>query len=412
MNARGEQPAVAKAGELVSRDKAIQRFLAAPLPSQKEEAWRFTPPELFFDERLPQFLQARVTSEDEKLLPAPPDLGIAVVSDALPPSTFADALPDGVTFSREATIAAASAPTPAPADKFGLLLNAVAPQSFALEVAENTEMSAPLLVHSPLAADGIRAAETAVHVGAGASAHLVVWLNGGASDARYFGSFAVGLAASSQLALAIVQATDATARIFQRLRFELHESARLELTLINLGARAVRQEMLVDIRGRHADANIKGLSLTRGEQHHDLHSTQVHSAPEATSHLRYKQVLLHQARAVFDGMVQVLPKMHGSDAYQECHTLLLSPQARVHTVPRLEIATDDVRCGHGATVKELSPAEVFYLRSRGIREATARQLLVTGFLKEISRSLAPKALEEHIHQLIGPSLAEAMNENS
>lgn len=394
---------------LEANDDELERALAAPLPSPKQEAWRFTRPELLFDEQTHRLLRNPPSKGNGKALPTLPELGACVITDADPECGVK--LPPGASLKfvpvNEVSDEGGAEPS---LDKFDLLLNAVASRALILTGAKGTELSSPLLLRSPLLAAAIRGAVVQLTMEDSASGEFILWLDGGAESARYFGRCLIQLAAGAKLNAVVVQVADQSARMLQRLHFELGERAQLQLTLINLGAEVARQEIAVELAGAEANAQVRGFALAQGTQHFDLHSMQVHRAPQAVSHLRYKQVLLHETHAVFDGMVQVLAGMHGSDAYQECHTLLLSEKARVHTIPRLEIATHDVRCGHGATVKRLSPAEVFYLRSRGLRERVAKWLLTSGFLREILAGLKPQPLFEHLDGMLERSLAEQIGE--
>jgi len=407
MAKRGSTRGKSKSAKGAAEGDARKRFLDASLPSPKDEAWRFTHPELLFDERTRRLVEQPPTEGNGRALPSLPELGFPVLADDAVPSAETAPLPDGVTFealpSREVPFMESA---DMPPDKFDLLIDARALNPIALTVAGDAQLPSPLLLRSSLPSGALKAAVGAIDLKESASAQLVLWLDGGSDGGRYFGRHLVKLASGAKLSAVIVQAADGSARLLQRLRIQLAEAARLRLLLVNLGAEVARQELHLDIVGSQAEAEVRGFALARGKQRRDLHSTAVHRAPQAESRLRYKQVLLDESRAVFDGMVQVLAGMHGTDAYQECHTLLLSEQARVHAIPRLEIATHDVRCGHGATVKRLSPAEVFYLRSRGLREPAAKWLLTGGFLKEVIAGPEPAALTEHLDQMLDARLAE------
>ena len=88
----------------------------------------------------------------------------------------------------------------------------------------------------------------------------------------------------------------------------------------------------------------------------------------------------------------VYPGAAGTDARQQNHNLLLSRDAVVDTKPTLEIFHDDVKCAHGATVGRLDDTALFYLRSRGIGAAQARELLVRAFAREVSDRVPVEAL--------------------
>jgi Fe-S cluster assembly protein SufD len=117
-------------------------------------------------------------------------------------------------------------------------------------------------------------------------------------------------------------------------------------------------------------------------QHADTTTALDHAAPDCASRQTYKTVLLGRSRGVFQGKILVRQVAQKTDGYQMNQALLLSPEAEIDSKPQLEIYADDVKCSHGATVGELDPEQLFFLRSRGIREAEARAILVEAFLTE------------------------------
>ena len=121
-----------------------------------------------------------------------------------------------------------------------------------------------------------------------------------------------------------------------------------------------------------------------------------------TSGALAKGVLDGEATGVFQGKVIVAPHAQKSDAKQMSNALLLSRDAAMNAKPELEIYADDVQCAHGSTIGELDGDALFYLRSRGIEEQTARQMLISAFLgdvlEQISHEVARDALTERATQ--------------
>ena len=171
--------------------------------------------------------------------------------------------------------------------------------------------------------------------------------------------------------------------------FHLHQTsarigagASLEGFTLSLGGRLVRNEIKLSLDGRGAACRLNGAYALGLEQHCDNTSVIDHIGLETTSRQVYKGVLDDRARAVFQGRIAVRPGAQGTDGHQLNKTLLLSDQAEIDTKPELEINADDVKCSHGATAGELEEDALFYLRSRGIPEDEARDVLVQAFLDE------------------------------
>lgn len=174
--------------------------------------------------------------------------------------------------------------------------------------------------------------------------------------------------------------------------------ARITSVNASLGSRRARLENVVRIEGPGADVRLYGISVSDGEQEFDQRTLQVHAAGSATSDLLFKNALLGKSRTIFSGLIKVAPDAQKTDAYQTNRNLLLSPDAEANSLPGLEIEANDVKCSHGATTGQIDPAELFYLRARGIPLESAQELLAFGFLEEIVGKVAHAGLAEVLRQ--------------
>ncbi len=147
-----------------------------------------------------------------------------------------------------------------------------------------------------------------------------------------------------------------------------------------------------------------GLYLVDRSQHVDSQVFIDHAAPDCTSNQLYKGIIDDQARAVFSGKVLVRKDAQRTLAYQNNKNLLLTDDARANTQPHLEIYADDVKCSHGATVGQLNPEAMFYLRSRGLCERTARQLMMYAFAMEVIEKINIEALIHRLDQMVDKRL--------
>ena len=171
------------------------------------------------------------------------------------------------------------------------------------------------------------------------------------------------------------------------------------------GGALSRTDITTTLDAESCDTALTGLYMVEGRQHVDHHTCIDHAKPRGTSRELYKGVLDGAARAVFNGKVIVRPDAQQTDAHQSNRNLLLSEGAEVDTKPQLEIYADDVKCSHGATVGQLDDNQIFYLRSRGVDETTARQVLVRAFADEIIERCGIVPLRERLKQLLADRLA-------
>lgn len=155
-----------------------------------------------------------------------------------------------------------------------------------------------------------------------------------------------------------------------------------------------RNEITVALQGMMAQTSLQGAMLLRGSAHADTTTRIIHEQPHGTSRQIYKSVLADKAHGVFQGKVIVKPQAQKTDGYQLSRALLLSDQAEMDAKPELEIYADDVKCSHGSTVGDLDAEALFYLRSRGIDQHTARAMLVNAFVSELVDSLPAGAVRD------------------
>ncbi|MEM7697044.1 MAG: SufD family Fe-S cluster assembly protein [Verrucomicrobiota bacterium] len=172
--------------------------------------------------------------------------------------------------------------------------------------------------------------------------------------------------------------------------------SQVKAAFVNLGAAWVRQESINRMLETGSDTRILGANLVNGIQEYDQRTLQVHEAQHTTSDLLFKNALYDEARAIFGGLIQVLPGSHHTDSYQTCRNLLGSDQAEANAMPGLEIDADQVKCSHGSTSGQISDEEIFYLRARGIPAEQARKMISIGFLNEAISKLNDPGVKEHL----------------
>jgi Fe-S cluster assembly protein SufD len=173
---------------------------------------------------------------------------------------------------------------------------------------------------------------------------------------------------------------------------------------ISLNGAIVRNNLNIVLDAEHCEAHIYGLYFQDGRSHIDNHTVVDNVKPNCYSNELYKGIMNDAASAVFNGKIFVRPQAQKTNAYQSNKNVLLSNDASVNSKPQLEIFADDVKCSHGCTVGQLDEDALFYLQSRGIRENTARSLLVRAFATDILEHIKPEPVRRHVEQLISKRL--------
>lgn len=187
-------------------------------------------------------------------------------------------------------------------------------------------------------------------------------------------------------------------------RARLEKDSRLKLFNVTLGGRFSKTRVEASLVGQGAEAELKAIYFASGEQFFDFHTLQDHQVGNTRSDLLFKGALQDVARTVYAGLIRIEKGAARSDAYQANRNLVLSDHAKATSIPMLEIDNNDVRCTHGATVGPVDPEHLFYLRSRGIPEATAKRMLIQGFFGDVldripfehARNLVEAELESRI----------------
>ena len=159
--------------------------------------------------------------------------------------------------------------------------------------------------------------------------------------------------------------------------------ARIEWVTLLLGGQVSKMMVSCDVHEPNANAYLSGLFFANDRQHVDQRTLQLHTAPNTYSNLLYKGAVKDQGHSVYQGIIDAAPGAIKVDAYQMNNNLILTEGARADSLPGLEIDADDLKCSHGATFGNLDESQLFYLRSRGLSEAEARQLLVMAFFEEV-----------------------------
>jgi len=180
----------------------------------------------------------------------------------------------------------------------------------------------------------------------------------------------------------------------------LAHASRYQAVSVSLGARISRYDLNVLQAAEGTECSVDGLALITDRQLADTHSMIDHAHPHGVSRQLHKCIADGASHAVFNGKIMVRHGAQRTDSSQSSRNLLLTAKARVDTKPQLEIFADDVKCAHGATVGQLDAEEVFYLRSRGLSELTARNLLTYAFGAEIIDRIPVATLKHTLEQTV------------
>ncbi|MGH9716462.1 MAG: Fe-S cluster assembly protein SufD [Candidatus Acidiferrales bacterium] len=198
----------------------------------------------------------------------------------------------------------------------------------------------------------------------------------------------------------MIEREDVQAFNVSTLRIQQGRAADVSSHSVLMGAALVRNNVHPVLAGEGGECLINGLFVGGERQHLDNYMLVEHASPHCGSRQFYNGILTGHAHGVFHGRIIVHKDAQKTDAKQTNRNLLLSDTAQIDTKPQLEIYADDVKCTHGATIGQIEEDALFYLRSRGIDEASARRLLLMAFANECLDRMKEGPARTHVNSLI------------
>jgi Fe-S cluster assembly protein SufD len=355
-----------------------------PVPTGREEIWRFTPLK-----RLGGILEG--AASDAHL-------------------TWETSLPEGVTL-REITAAEArELGEMMPADRPSALAVANAGAAMLLDVPAELEASEPVVVklHGTSPEDLVWG-HLVVRVGNHASVALVIEHSGAA---RYAATTSLLVGDGAQVTAVTIQDWDDEAVHLGRDAIRVGRDATVRHSAISFGG-LVRLNTEVVYDGPGGEAELLGLYFADEGQHLEHRLFVDHNAPRTRSNVDYKGALQGEgAHAVWIGDVLIRKVAEGIETYESNRNLVLTDGCRADSVPNLEIETGEIEgAGHASTTGRFDDQQLFYLQSRGIDADEARRLVVHGFFADIIKKIGVPSLEERLLATVEGELEKNVGAN-
>ena len=402
------------------RAKGRDRFETIGLPTQRHEDWKYT------DVRPITRHEYRLAGFDEPVqapnIPAVDDLDairLVVIDgrvrtelstlEALPPGVHLRALADAIEEAPDSVRPWLGAALPADSHGFAALNDAFVNDGACLRVDDGVVVEQPVeIVFMVGAADQAPLVQprNLLVVGKGAEINIIERYVAATDTGPYLNNVITELFLDERANVELTRLQEEGERaghvggLFVRQR----ASSVCRLNTVSLDGMMIRNDLRAFLDEPGAECRLRGLALGGGRQHIDNHTVVEHRVERCTSREFYKAVLDDRARSVFHGRIIVHVDAQKTDSEQQNENLLLSRDAEVDTKPQLEIYADDVKCSHGATVGQLDEDAVYYLRTRGVDEASARALLTVAFADAAIEGVSDDALRAHIDRRIRQKL--------
>lgn len=334
-----------------------------------------------------------------------------VMNDSfIPTRSLADRLPQGVRFM---SLRAAAAEMPqlvapclqlpghTPMDRLNELL---LQDGVLVYIPAGTHLTKPLqlvnIFSAPIDLMAIR--RVLVIVGEGASGQMLVCDHTQDHQHRYMSLQAITIKLEQGARFDfydLEEASPLTSR-YSSLYASLEQESRLTVNGSTLSGGLTRNDYTVDLNGERSEARLAGMVIAGGSQVTDNSSLVRHHGRHTHSDQLFKYVLDGEASGAFEGLIVVDEEAKFTEAYQSNRNILASPQARMHTRPQLEIYCDDVKCSHGAATGQLDARALFYMRTRGIPEQQARNMLQQAFMADVIDTVEMDGLRDRLRHLV------------
>ncbi|MEJ7791364.1 MAG: Fe-S cluster assembly protein SufD [Gaiellaceae bacterium] len=362
------------------RNEARERYRALPLPTTKDESWRFTDLKGFDPDAFDGNGASGVATAPGMLeLEA---AGIVRVSEA---GLEIERAPDGITF-EPLTDHPRLGELVGSDEKFAAHNAAMWEHGLLVQVPKGIVLEQPLYIRVVNDVGGgslfwrlLVVAEpesrfTVIEEYASTSADLSSYVNAAVE---------IFVEQGAKVEYVSVQNVSRATWHFGTHHARVGRDAELDWVAGGFGSKRGKTRIQNDLAGPGATSRVTGAYFADGAQHLDYDTFQEHIAPNTTSDFAFKGALRDSSSTVWRGMIRVEKNAQKTNAYQENRNLLLSMDAHADSIPGLEILANDVRCTHGATLGQVDREQLFYLMTRGLSRQEAERLIVRGFFQDV-----------------------------
>jgi Fe-S cluster assembly protein SufD len=404
------------------RLEAWRAFEKTPMPTLRDEAWRYTDisdvriedfvpyapsPDASSEQDLPDAVQALIREGEENSA-----LLVQHNSESAYTRVDEELLQKGVVFTDLHTALLEHedlikeklfALVPLDYDKFAALSAAVFSGGSFLYVPRGVQVEVPIQSYRWLDVVGSIMPRTLVVVEEGASVTYIDEYASADGEEPAFSNGAVELyvGEGANLRYVSLQNWERNVLHFNTIRSSTEKDATINSLVVSLGSQLSRTNVEAGLTAAGGDSEMLGLYFADSNQVIDHHTLQDHISPNAHSDLLYKGALRDESLTIFSGLIRVEPGAQKTDAYQTNRNIILgTDDAFAVSLPNLEIMADDVKCSHGSTTGQVDETELFYLMSRGIPRHEAEKLVVFGFFGEVTSRVPLRGLKEKLDRAI------------
>ena len=394
--------------EKILRKKNLELFYLNGFPSKKDEDWKFTDLNFILGQNFTNIVNTELIPDEKPFNPINEfeHNFIYLVNGKLISKNFDHEEKDKILISnfdykneiilyRENTL--------------NFLNNALAKDGFSLEISKNYKFKKPLVIYNYFSnslKETIVNNKNLIILNENSELTLINFVDNNSKENFIINTIDdIKLKKNSSLKSIFINNSKNNAYFYKYLKNDLEKNSNLENYILSSGLKLNKFDIEVNHNAEYSSSNIFSALNLSNYEHQEIKTLINHNAPNCQSYQKIKNVLNNESKGVFQGKIFVKNIAQKTDAYQLSRALILDDKAEFNAKPELEIYADDVKCSHGSTSGSIDLESIHYLKSRGIPEKEAYQMLINGFLCEVLEKLNEnnlkkfllKKLESQIH---------------
>ena len=282
------------------------------------------------------------------------------------------------------------------------LNNALATGGFSLEISKNYKLKKPLVVYNNFSnslKEKIVNYKNSIILNENSELNLINYINNSSKE-----NFMVNILENikvkkdSSLNNILINNSKCNCYFYKYIKSDLEKNSSFENYLLSSGLKFNKLEIEINLNEENSNSSVFSALNLINKEHQEIKTRINHNAPNCNSYQKVKNVLNGETKGVYQGKIFVKNIAQKTDAYQLSKALILNDAAEFDAKPELEIYADDVKCSHGSTSGSIDLNSIHYLKSRGIPEKEAYQMLINGFLSEILEKLSEGKIKNFLKE--------------
>ena len=282
------------------------------------------------------------------------------------------------------------------------LNNALATGGYSLEISKNYKLKKPLVIYNNFSnslKEKIVNYKNSIILNENSELNLINYINNSSKENFMVNILEnIKIKKASSLNNILINNSKCNGYFYKYIKSDLEKNSNFENYLLSSGLKFNKLDIEINLNEENSNSSVFSALNLMNNEHQEIKTRINHKSPHCHSYQKIKNVLNHESKGVYQGKIFVKNTAQKTDAYQLSKALILNDAAEFDAKPELEIYADDVKCSHGSTSGSIDFNSIHYLKSRGIPEKEAYQMLINGFLSEILEKLSEGKIKNFLKE--------------